>query len=101
MASVASGFLPIASFVLAHYESKENPLLWILVVAALSFSAPTLVLWAKKWCGGMVKAVGFAVLLEGVMVFSHTQYLSFGGLVILVVINAANAWDLAARKEVQ
>lgn len=100
MAAVASGFLPIASFVLAHYESKTEPMLWVLVAAALAFSAPTLVLWAKKWCGGMVKAVGFSVLLEGVMVFSHTEWLSFAGLIILVAINSANAWELAARKQV-
>lgn len=100
MASIAAGFLPIASFVMAHYESKENQMLWILVAAALAFSAPTLVLWAKKWCGGMVKAVGFSVLLEGTMVFSHTVWLSYAGLFILVAINASNAYSLAARKEI-
>jgi VIT1/CCC1 family predicted Fe2+/Mn2+ transporter len=100
MASVASGFLPIASFVMAHYESKTNPLLWVLVAAALLFSAPTLADWAAKWCGNKYKAWGFTVLLEGVMVASHTEYLSFAGLIILVVINATNAWNLAARKVV-
>ena len=50
-ASVAAGFLPVASFILAHYETKTNPLLWILVCAALMFSAPTLAEWAEKWTG--------------------------------------------------
>ena len=100
MASVASGFLPIASFVLAHFESKTNPLLWVLVAAALLFSAPTLAAWATKWSGNQYKAWGFTILLEGVMVFSGTPALSYAGLAILVVINAANAWDLAARKQV-
>jgi hypothetical protein len=100
MAAVASGFLPIASFVLAHYESKTQPMLWILVAAALMFSAPTLAKWAEKWCGSQVKAWGFTVLLEGVMVASHTEWLSYAGLVILVVINATNAYGLAARKQV-
>lgn len=99
-AAIASGFLPIASFVLAHYESATNPLLWILVAAALTFSAPTLASWAQKWCGHPAKAWGFTVLLEGVMVFSHTPALSFAGLAILVAINASNAWGLAARKVV-
>jgi len=98
IASLSAGFLPIASFVLAHYESKTQPLLWILVVAALMFSAPTLISWAGKWCGNQYKAVGFTVLLEGVMVFSHTEALSFAGLLILVLINASNAWTLAAQK---
>jgi hypothetical protein len=100
MASVASGFLPIASFVLAHYESKTNPLLWVLVAAALLFSAPTLATWAQKWCGNAYKAWGFTILLEGVMVFSGTPALSYAGLAILVLINASNAWNLAARKTV-
>lgn len=100
MASVASGFLPIASFVLAHYESKTNPLLWVLVAAALMFSAPTLATWAQKWCGNAYKAWGFTILLEGVMVFSGTPALSYAGLAILVLINASNAWGLAARKVV-
>lgn len=99
-AAIASGFLPVASFVLAHYESKSQPLLWILVAAALMFSAPTLVDWAKKWCGNVYKAVGFTVLLEGVMVFSSTQWLSMMGLAILVAINASNAWSLAAKRTV-
>ena len=98
MASVASGFLPIASFVLAHFESKTNPLLWVLVAAALMFSAPTLAAWAQKWCGNAYKAWGFTILLEGVMVFSGTPALSYAGLAILVLINASNAWGLAARK---
>lgn len=97
-AAIASGFLPVASYVMAHHESKGNPLLWVLVAAALMFSAPTLVDWAKKWCGNIYKAVGFTVLLEGVMVFSTTTWLSYVGLVILVAINATNAWGLAARK---
>lgn len=100
MASIASGFLPIASFVMAHYESKDNPLLWVLVAAALLFSAPTLAAWAQKWAGNQYKAWGFTVLLEGVMVFSHTEALSFAGLAILVVINASNAYQLAAMKQV-
>ena len=99
-ASIAAGFLPIASFVLAHFETKTQPMLWILVAAALMFSAPTLADWARKWCGNMFKAWGFTILLEGVMVFSHTVELGYAGLVILVAINASNAWGLAARKVV-
>ncbi len=98
-AAVASGFLPIASYMMAHVEAKANPILWVLVAAALAFSAPTLAGWATKWCGGKVKAWGFTVLLEGVLVASTTGWLSMTALTILVVINASNAWELAARKE--
>jgi VIT1/CCC1 family predicted Fe2+/Mn2+ transporter len=97
-AALAAGFLPIASYVIAHYESKTEPMLWILVAAALMFSAPTLAAWAQKWTGNAYKAWGFTILLEGVMVFSHLQALSYAGLAILVLINATNAYGLAASK---
>jgi len=100
-AALAAGFLPIASFVIAHYESKTDPVLWLLVAAALMFSAPTLATWASKWCGNQYKAWGFTGLLEGVMVFSHLPALSFAGLAILVLINASNAWTLSSQRTVQ
>lgn len=98
-AALAAGFLPVASYVLAHFESVTNPMLWILVAAALMFSAPTLADWAKKWTGNAYKAWGFTILLEGVMVFSHLQALSYAGLAILVLINATNAFALAGSKK--
>jgi hypothetical protein len=98
-AAIAAAFLPIASFVLAHIEAPTNPALWVLVAAALLFSAPTLVQWAAKWCGSMYKAMGFAGLLEGVMVFSHIPALADAGLAILVMINAVSAWGLAGKAQ--
>jgi multidrug efflux pump subunit AcrB len=98
-AALAAGFLPVASYVLAHFESVTNPMLWILVAAALMFSAPTLATWAQKWTGNAYKAWGFTVLLEGVMVFSHLPALSYAGLAILVLINATNAFALAGGKK--
>jgi VIT1/CCC1 family predicted Fe2+/Mn2+ transporter len=99
VAAIASGFLPIASFVIAHHEANTQPLLWLLVAAALLFSAPSVASWAQKWCGNTYKAWGFTVLLEGVLVFAHHEALSIAGLTMLVMINAANAWQLAARRE--
>lgn len=98
-AAIAAAFLPIASFVLAHIEAPTNQALWVLVAAALLFSAPTLVQWAAKWCGSMYKAMGFAGLLEGVMVFSHIPALAYAGLAILVMINAINAYTLAGKAQ--
>jgi hypothetical protein len=99
VAALASGFLPIASFVIAHHEAASEPLLWLLVAASLAFSAPSVIGWAKKWCGNIYKAIGFATLLEGTLVFAQHEALSIAGLVILVAINASNAWTLAARRE--
>ena len=68
-----------------------------LVLFALLFSAPTLIEWAERWCNGKIKAIGFTVLLEGVMVFSTSEYLAITGLVILMAINCNSAWTLAGK----
>jgi uncharacterized membrane protein YdbT with pleckstrin-like domain len=98
-AAIAAAFLPIASFVLAHIEAPTNPALWVLVAAALLFSAPTLVQWAAKWCGSMYKAMGFTILLEGCQTFSTVPGLYYGALAILVGINCLNAYSLAGRAQ--
>lgn len=95
IAAVAAGFLPIASYCMAHMEVSDRPLMWALVAAGLAFSAPTLSEWAERWCRGKYKAWGFTVLLEGVMIFSVNDYLA---LAILVSINCNSAWRLAGKK---
>jgi hypothetical protein len=98
IAATAAGFLPIASYVLAHGEAQQTTYLWALVAAALLYSAPTLAAWSRKWAGSDAKAWGFTVLLEGVMVASQTVPLSASGLVLLVAINAHAAYLQAGAK---
>jgi hypothetical protein len=43
--------------------------------------------WGKLAFRAPVKAAGFVVLLEGVMVFAHTQWLSVSALAYLIAIN--------------
>jgi len=97
IAAVAAGFLPVASYVIAHVEAQTVPYLYILVACALAYSAPTLASWSQKWAGHPVKAWGFTVLLEMVSVLSHIQWLNLTGLFILVVINSFTAFNKAAR----
>lgn len=107
IAGIAAGFLPVASYVIAHIEAQQanavlipytnQPALYLLVLAALAYSAPTLATWAKRWAGSAWKAWSFTVLLEGVMVFSHIQPLSLTGLVLLVSINAVTAYGKAVK----
>jgi hypothetical protein len=99
IAAVAAGFLPVASYIIAHHEVADSPVKWLLVIAALVFSAPTLAEWAERWCKGKWKAWGFTALLEGCMVFSSTEYLGYAGLAILVAINCHSAWALAGSKK--
>jgi|AntAceMinimDraft_5_1070358.scaffolds.fasta_scaffold06869_3 hypothetical protein len=96
IAAVAAGFLPVASYIIAHHEMQDNKWLAGLVVAALLFSAPTLAEWAQKWCKSPWKAWGFTVLLEGVMVLSSIPALSLSALGILAAINCHSAWIAAA-----
>jgi hypothetical protein len=98
IAAIAAGFLPVASYVIAHIEAPHTPYLYALVAAALGYSAPTLATWAKKWCGNIWKAISFTVLLECVSVFSHIEWLNFTGLVILVLINSTTAYGKAGSK---
>lgn len=95
IAAIAAGFLPVASYVIARIEAPMDPKLYGLVVASLAFSAPQLAQWAQSWCGHTIKAWGFAVLLEGVMILSGVPALALTGLGILVLINATYAWDPA------
>lgn len=68
------------------------------MAAALAFSAPSVATWAHTWTSRdpeafPLKAWGFSILLEGVMIAAATQWLSYGGLTILVLTNAIAAWS--------
>jgi len=97
-AAAGASFLPIASYVLAHVEAVERPYLWALVAAALAYSAPTVAAWATRWTRSPVKAWGFTVLLEGVLVGSHLPLLNASALAILVAVNAYVAHTNAAGR---
>lgn len=99
LAALAAGFLPIASYVIAHIEAEQagKSYLYGLVACALAYSAPTLAKWAERWAGHVVKAWGFTILLEAVSVLSHIQWLNLAGLAILVIINAVTAYDKASK----
>jgi hypothetical protein len=98
MAAIAAAFLPVVSFVVAHYEMAENHWKIILVIAALMFSAPTLVDWAVRWTNSKFKAIGFTALLEISMLASSTAFITYVGLAILCVINCHSAWELAGQR---
>jgi len=84
--------VPVASYQLAHHEVVPGaalyaqPAAWM-VLGALCFSALTVYGWAKMAFGSGVKALGFVVLLEGVLVASQTPWLALGALGYLVAVN--------------
>lgn len=97
--ALLGALVPIATYTVGHAELGEAgwcSLSGAIVVGGLGFSAITVYKWGRRAFGGAVKAVGFVVLSEGVMSFSHSTWLSLVVLGFLVAINAvANGATLA------
>jgi len=97
------GFVPLASFFVAHFElSAITPLYaqraLYLVLGGLAYSAKTVWQWGTLAFQNGFKAFGFVVLLEGVMVTSHILWLSIAALVYLMAINGiATGCNLTAK----
>ncbi len=98
---VLGGFVPVATYGLAHLasEAHRNPWLWGLVGAGLLYSAYTVYDWGRVAFGNAVKAIGFVGLLEGVMTVGTSPWLSLSALAVLVGVNAiATGSNLVVRK---
>jgi len=70
----------------------------MIVYAGLLFSALTVLGWSADIFGNRAKALGFTLLLEGIMMASSAAWLTAIALTYLVLINAvANGCRLALR----
>jgi len=88
------GFVPLATYMVAHVGALTW-LSWALVAGGMLYSAPTVWRWVHAFAGP-VKATGFVVLLEGIMVASPIHGLGISAGALLVGINAvATACALA------
>jgi hypothetical protein len=85
--SLLGGFVPIATFMLARYETQATPLKWILVAGGLLYSALTVFRWGTIAFESRYKAVGFCVLIEGVAIFASTLIVALAALACLAFIN--------------
>jgi hypothetical protein len=86
------GFVPLASYVVAHFDVDRAIALYeqvstLLVIGGLLYSAKTVYAWGALAFRAPLKSAGFVVLLEGVMVFAQTQWLALAALAYLVAIN--------------
>jgi hypothetical protein len=86
-------FVPTAVYVVAHHELDASRPLWrqfgsLLVLGGLAYSATNVFSWGRLAFRSPVKAAGFVVLLEGVLVGSSTHWLSLAALAVLAGINA-------------
>lgn len=93
-ALVLGGFVPLASWVLAHFElDRANAgtlhlqLSAYIVLGGLLFSAKTVYDFGRQAFDSAPKALGFVVLLEGILIASETFWLSVAALVLLVAVN--------------
>ena len=91
--------VPIATYTVGHAElaaSGWGSVPGAIVVGGCVFSAITVYKWGRRAFDSALKALGFVVLSEGVMTFSHTPWLSILMLGFLMAINAvANGANLA------
>jgi hypothetical protein len=89
MGALLGAIVPLGTYMIAH---NEVPKLWhpmtLLVVAGLAYSATTVFQWGRLAFGSTTKALGFAVLVEGIMTFSTQGWLAITALGFLIGINA-------------
>lgn len=88
---LVGGFIPLGSYTLIHQEVAARPYLWALVAGGLLYSSTSVFLWADSYFHSKLKAVGFVVLLEGILTLSSVEWLSIAGLAILMSLNAVTA----------
>lgn len=96
LGALLGAFVPVAGYWLAHHEiDRAAPLyaqtsVW-LVLGGLLYSCTSVYAWGRLAFGSAIKALGFCVLLEGVLVASSTTWLGVAALIYLAAINAVVA----------
>jgi len=81
------GFVPLAVWCLTHLQTIQ-PWDWALIAGGALFSSLTVIQWGQRILLNTPKAIGFAVLVEGVMITAETQWLAIAALGLLIVINS-------------
>lgn len=97
-----AGLVPVGVYEVGHFElTSWSPIVCpkaVIVYAGLLFSALTVLGWSSNMFGSRAKAIGFTLLLEGIMMASSAAWLTAIALTYLVLINAAaNGCRLALR----
>ena len=95
--------VPLTTYFISHYEWKEVWSIYSLLVAGgLIFSANSVYFWTKAAFRSGIKALGFVILTELGMIFSHIAWINLLGLSILIGINAiASGANLVLKPQVK
>ena len=106
------GFIPFSVYWLMHREAPASAPLCelaghpvafahLLVLGGLAYSAKTVFQWGKAVFADRFKAVGFTLLVEGILTFGHSDVLIFPALGILVLINGISATSRLAETDLK
>lgn len=91
LGALLGGFVPLATYTVAHNEFSTASF-WslpaLLVLGGLVYSAKTVYTWGRMAFASPAKAVGFTLLVEGIMVCSTSVWLANVALAYLMAINA-------------
>lgn len=107
---VLGGFIPFSVYWLMHQEAPTStsicelagrPIVFahLLVLGGLAYSAKTVYQWGRAVFADRFKAVGFTLLVEGILTFGHSNCLIFPALGILVLINGIAATSRLAETD--
>lgn len=92
--------VPLSTFVVLHDElDTANPFdpRWLVVAGGLLYSATTVYRWGRLAFASAPKALGFTVLIEGVMTLATDTWLAIAALSYLVAMNAVATGVTLAR----
>lgn len=98
---LVGSLVPLGTFMFSHYQVNwEAP--WFdpaayIALGGLMYSAGTIYQWGLLALRKTYKALGFVVLVEGMMITSKMQWLSVTALVYLIVINGIATGTTIAR----
>ena len=101
---ILGGFVPTATFTIAHNAINHDVAFWhqlnsLFVAGGLAYSAITVFKWGCLAFQSKPKALGFVILIEGVMTFAGIGWLAAMALALLVTINGiATACNLVNDK---
>jgi hypothetical protein len=106
MGFLLGGLVPLSTYMIVHYQIRGDvawylqPLL-LMVLGGLVFSAKTVYEWTAQAFNSRAKALGFVVLVEGILTLSSQEWLAITALAYLIAVNGiATGVRLAlSRKE--